>query len=110
MRTRKVPYISDIHCLLGSTLRDSTSQRTGTVVGINQHSERAFIEVRWDDEQRIERVDVTLEQLNQLIQHCRARADELKASSADAQAKSSRVSTHQEMEHQPSLEETRRRA
>jgi|GEM_PF-6814550 len=109
MRTRKVPYISDIHCLLGSTLRDSTSQRTGTVVGINQHSERAFIEVRWTDEHRIERVDVTLEQLNQLIQHCRARADERKASSADAYANSMRVSGHEEVD-QPAVEETRRRA
>lgn len=109
MRTRKVPYISDIHCLLGSTLRDSTSQRTGTVVGINQHSERAFIEVRWDDEQRIERVDVSLEQLNQLIQHCRARSDEQKASSGHTQADSLRTSGHEDAD-QPAVEETRRRA
>lgn len=73
MRQRKVPLVSDIHYLLGSTLRDPENDRVGRVVGLNQHYERPIIDVLWEDAHRVERVEITFDQLESLMTLARSK-------------------------------------
>ncbi|WP_155834191.1 hypothetical protein [Halotalea alkalilenta] len=71
---RRLPFVSDIHYLLGSTLRDSRQDRIGRVVGLDQHRERPIIDVLWSGERRVERVEISAEQLEALMRVARERA------------------------------------
>ncbi|MGJ8516480.1 hypothetical protein [Carnimonas bestiolae] len=73
MRYRKAPLTSDIHYLLGSTLRDAENDRVGRVIGLNQYHAQPILEVLWAESGRVERVEISVEQLEGLMELARAR-------------------------------------
>ncbi|WP_025732298.1 hypothetical protein [Carnimonas nigrificans] len=86
MRYRKAPLVSDIHYLLGSTLRDAENDRIGRVIGLNQYHARPILEVLWEESGSIERVDISVEQLDSLMEMARARSQAGSSSSDNSTA------------------------
>ncbi|WP_158701062.1 hypothetical protein [Phytohalomonas tamaricis] len=69
------PCVHNVHQLLGSTIRDARRDRSGRVVGIDQTREHPVIDVVWEGQARAERVTITRDQLQTLVEACHARSD-----------------------------------
>lgn len=68
------PCVYNVHQLLGSTIRDARRDRNGRVVGIDQTRDHPVIDIVWEGQTRAERVTITRDQLQALVEACHARS------------------------------------
>ena len=73
--------MDDVHHLLGVTLRDARQGRQGRIVGLDYSHEQPLVDILWEGQKKIERVEVSLETLAGLMN---ALADARRASSLRA--------------------------
>ncbi|MFC0266669.1 hypothetical protein [Kushneria aurantia] len=78
-------FVSGVHQLLGSTLRDSRRERQGRIVGIDQTREHPVIDIVWQGQAKAERTIITFDQLDDLVRACAQRDSGSKAP-CDAEA------------------------
>lgn len=59
--------MDDIHHLLGVTLRDSQQDRYGRIVGLDYNHEQPIIDILWEGQKKVDRVEVSLDMLAGLM-------------------------------------------
>lgn len=66
-------FVCGVHQLLGSTLRDGRRERHGKIVGIDQTRDHPVIDIVWAGQAKAERIIITCDQLQELVEACLAR-------------------------------------
>ncbi|MCM2131753.1 hypothetical protein [Larsenimonas rhizosphaerae] len=69
-------YVKEVSSLIGATLRDARRDCTGAVVGVDQCREHPVVDVIWEGDTRPERVVMTRDQLEALIQAVKHREND----------------------------------
>lgn len=59
--------MDDVHHLLGVTLRDSQQNRCGRIVGLDYTHEQPIIDLLWEGQKKVDRIEVTQDMLASLM-------------------------------------------
>lgn len=107
----KTTYCSeDVHHLLGATLRDNRQVREGRVVGIDQSHASPIVHILWAGERAVERVAMSVQQLEQLMAACSARHADRRDDVAQQRLKAHALQSVDAQSAQPSETLLRRQA
>ncbi len=65
--------ILNAHRLIGETLREPGRERLGRIVGVDQARRVPLVFVLWQDQQGIQRIELSVDDLRRLVASCEGR-------------------------------------